>query len=178
MIEPPEKAKKLDHPTVERQATPPAKIQRPPWWALTGVGLLVVATVSGWLYVAFLRNSPAPSPLPTSPNPSQITRLPQSPNISGPANTSSSVAVVTPPIAATPLAFGVVISRALNGRDAPTTAGVVTKPLKRGDILELTRRNGGWYQTTEGYWISALFIEVRLTRAEAESYARELKNEG
>jgi hypothetical protein len=50
----------------------------------------------------------------------------------------------------------------------------VIKSLKSGDIVELTSRNGGWYQTNDGLWISAAYLEVRQTRPEAESYAREL----
>lgn len=70
--------------------------------------------------------------------------------------------------------YGVVTSKVLNIRSAPNTDATVIKSLKSGDIVELISRSGGWYQTTEGFWVSASYMEVRQTRAEAESYAREL----
>jgi hypothetical protein len=70
--------------------------------------------------------------------------------------------------------YGVVTSKVLNLRSAPNTDATVIKSLKSGDIVELISRSGGWYQTTEGLWVSASYLEVRQTRAEAESYAREL----
>lgn len=70
--------------------------------------------------------------------------------------------------------YGVVTSKELNMRSAPNTDATVIKSLKSGEIVELISRNGGWYQTTDGLWISASFLEVRQTRSEAESYAREI----
>lgn len=70
--------------------------------------------------------------------------------------------------------YGVVTSKVLNLRNAPNTDATVIKSLKTGDIVELVSRNGGWYETGEGFWISASYMEVRQTRPEAESYAREL----
>ena len=70
--------------------------------------------------------------------------------------------------------YGVVTSKELNVRGAPNTDATVIKSLKSGDIVELISRSGGWYQTVEGSWISASFLEVRQTRSEAESYAREI----
>jgi uncharacterized protein YgiM (DUF1202 family) len=70
--------------------------------------------------------------------------------------------------------YGVVTSKVLNMRSAPNTDATVIKSLKNGDIVELASRSGGWYQTIEGWWVSASYMEVRQTRPEAESYAREL----
>lgn len=70
--------------------------------------------------------------------------------------------------------YGVVTSKVLNLRSAPNTDATVIKSLKSGDIVELISRSGGWYQTNEGLWVSASYMEVRQTRPEAESYAREL----
>jgi uncharacterized protein YgiM (DUF1202 family) len=147
--------------------------------ALAGVIILVLAAAGGWTAFAFTRfmpesvlppatatAGPATRPVQTNPPAGQTsTRATSSPVISGSSQNSK------------PLAYGVVISKVLNVREAPTTASAIIRPLQIGDIVELTRRNGGWYQTTDGRWVSAVFLEVRLTRAEAESYAREIKSQ-
>jgi len=79
-----------------------------------------------------------------------------------------------PVVTAIPTAFGVVTSRTLNLRAEPNLQASLVGTFKFGDIVPLVRRDSSWYQTSEGGWLSALFLEVRQTRAEAESYAREL----
>ena len=153
-----------------------------PWLLILLVFILLIAAASGWLLFALNRpgieisNGPTPTPVmatpslqpPVSPN----TRTATTPVSAAPGQQArpSTAATTGPKIQG----YGVVISKVLNMRSAPNTEATVIKSLKSGDIVELTSRNGGWYQTIDGFWISASFLEVRQTRPEAESYAREL----
>ncbi len=128
--------------------------------AMLLVTILALLVALGWLLLAKI--APAASKpttsiipnLPISPTPLRVTPLPL-PNQA-------------------PLGFGVVTSRNLNLRTSPNTEAAVTGTLKLGDIIALARRDGAWYQTGTGAWVSALYLEVRESKAEAESYAREL----
>lgn len=147
-------------------------------WGLVAVGLLVATAVGGWTAwgLGWLNRPVAPTITATANPPTS----PRSTGLSSAAATGQPIANTpgaTPlsgSTAPTPAAYGVVISRALNMRQEPNTAAAVLTSFKSGDIVELTRRSGGWYQTVGGGWVSALYIEVRQTRPEAESFAREL----
>lgn len=145
--------------------------------ALVAVTLLVLAALGGWTAFALIRFLPESATTTATAISGPATRQarttsPVSP-VSGTTTNSSAVSLTNQSVK--PLAYGVVISNILNVREAPTTASAIIRPLKSGDIVGLVRRNGGWYQTTDGRWVSAVFLEVRLTLAEAESYAREIK---
>lgn len=166
-------------------ATLPKKSSGPKGSWLLGllVILLLIATVTGWLLFALNRppieisNGPAP----TATNPVQTTQ-PLQPTVAQASRAASANPTTAAPSRASTTntpgpkiqGYGVVISKVLNLRSAPNTDATVIKSLKSGDIVELTSRNGGWYQTSDGLWISASYMEVRQTRPEAESYAREL----
>jgi uncharacterized protein YgiM (DUF1202 family) len=142
---------------------------------------VVIAAVGGWLVFALNRppveiNAQSPGPATT-----QTTQPAQTPAARITGATGSQIiapgqptAAETGPTTTKIQGYGVVISKVLNMRSAPNTEASVIKSLKSGDIVELTSRNGGWYQTGDGLWISAAYLEVRQTRPEAESYAREL----
>jgi uncharacterized protein YgiM (DUF1202 family) len=117
-------------------------------------GQTTIAQASAQVTIPVTPATPGPSGAATAPTPTLIVvKNPTKPQIQG---------------------YGVVTSKVLNLRSAPNTDATVIKSLKNGDIVELISRSGGWYQTTEGLWVSASYMEVRQTRAEAESYAREL----
>ncbi len=143
--------------------------------AMLLVAVLALLVAAGWLGYAFFSRS---GPLQTT----LVTSVPATTSQSKPQTTASSPPSVNPRAltanvpAATPFSgFGVVTSRTLNLRAEPNTQATIIGSLKFGDIAALVRRDGGWYQTEQGAWISALFLEIRQTRPEAESYARELK---
>jgi uncharacterized protein YgiM (DUF1202 family) len=153
------------------------------WLRLLLVSLVVIAAVGGWL--VFALNRPpveinALSPGPATTRTTQSSQPAQTPAARITGATGSQIAAsgqptgATRPTSAKVQGYGVVISKVLNMRSAPNTDASVIKSLKSGDIVELTSRNGGWYQTGDGPWISAAYLEVRQTRPEAESYAREL----
>ena len=71
--------------------------------------------------------------------------------------------------------YGIVTSKSLNLRASPSTDAQVKGSLQFGQIIRLTRRSGGWYQTDQGSWVSALYMEVRLTYLEAQAFSNELK---
>ena len=153
-----------DPPTAPRLGRPsPA---RPAVWMVAAVVILGLMAVGGWAWFIFnsLTSSPTAVPTPVS----QI--APPRPAINSPLTS-----VTTAPTTRSAVAYGVVTSRVLNLRSEPSTASASLRSLKNGDIVALARRSGGWYQTDDGGWISALYLEVRQTRDEAESYARELK---
>lgn len=147
--------------------------------ALAGVIILVLAAAGGWITFTLTRFLPESAIPPATATPAVVTRPLQSSSPGGriSAPVANSPVISSTPQISKPLAYGVVISKVLNVREAPTTASAIIRPLQIGDIVELARRNGGWYQTTDGRWVSAVFLEVRLTRAEAESYAREIKSQ-
>jgi hypothetical protein len=163
------------------QASGPEPKRNPGLWLrLLLVSLVVIAAIGGWLVFALNRppveiNAQSPGPATT-----QTIQLAQTPAARITGATGSQIAAPGQPAAATVTTtakiqgYGVVISKVLNMRNAPNTEASVIKSLKSGDIVELTSRNGGWYQTGDGLWISAAYLEVRQTRPEAESYAREL----
>jgi hypothetical protein len=163
MLKPPEKKDGVLRPSEPRPT---------PLWALFGVIFLVLVAAGGWLTYILTR--------PTSESKSVVTptviRV-STTRTAPPTLTIGSALLPTQP-ASQPLAYGVVISRILNLREAPGTDAAIIRSLKNGDIIELTRRSGGWYQTTDGTWVSALYLEVRRTRAEAESYTREMQGSG
>ncbi|MBN9392103.1 MAG: SH3 domain-containing protein [Chloroflexi bacterium] len=139
----------LNRPGIEIKsgATPGASVQA----AQPGPGQTAITQASAQ---ATTSATPGPSGAAIAPTPTLIVaKNPTKPQIQG---------------------YGVVTSKILNLRSAPNTDATVIKSLKSGDIVELSSRSGGWYQTTEGLWVSAAYMEVRQTRAEAESYAREL----
>ena len=164
--------------------------------------VLLVAVVSGWLLFALNRPgieihsgatvSPGPSVsasvqavAPGQKATTQPTRSAGQADTPGPtaaiAGTAANSTAPTPTLIVVNnqsrpqiQGYGVVTSKILNLRSAPNTDAPVIKSLKTGDIVELINRSGGWYQTSEGLWISASYMEVRQTRPEAESYAREL----
>jgi cytoskeletal protein RodZ len=157
-----------------------------PWLLGLLVIVLLITAVTGWLLYALNRPpieiSNDPSLAPTSP--AQTTQ-PLQPTIAQASRSASTNPTTAAPSRAATISttntpnpkiqgYGVVISKVLNLRSAPNTDATVIKSLKSGDIVELTSRNGGWYQTSDGLWISASYMEVRQTRPEAESYAREL----
>ncbi len=163
----------------EKVVAPQASAKGSSAWVVGGVVLLAVVAIGGWVAYLLTNWGPQTTNQINQVNQTETSLPPASqlpprstPRVGSPAPSS---AVGTAPTIKTALAYGVVVSRVLNIREGPTTAAPVVRPLKSGDIVELVRRNGGWYQTTEGAWISAIYLEVRLTRAEAESYARELK---
>lgn len=166
--------------TATTPATSPENSPGPPkpkrrWLAVLVVSLLLIAAVTGWLVFMLNRPPIEIKALPPGPPTAQATSPVQVTGSSGsPAAASSHPPVTTTPPAAKIQGYGVVISRVLNMRSAPNTDASVLKSLKSGDIVELANRNGGWYQTGDGLWISAAYLEVRQTRPEAESYAREL----
>ncbi len=158
------------------------------WLPFMLVSLLLIGAVVGWLIFALNRlpieinNGPSPTltspaqttqPLQPTTVVAQATRTAS--GIPTTAAASSQVQTSTTASSGSKIqGYGVVISRVLNMRIAPNTDATVLKSLKSGDIVELSSRNGGWYQTNDGLWISASYLEVRQTRPEAESYAREL----
>lgn len=160
-------------------------------WLVSGLALVVAL---GWLGYALLLNKPSapsgeaaisPAPLVSSSSPLS-SRSPSSPASSYPGvtfapttpvpggTTSRRPNLIKPVPSAVPIGFGVVTSRSLNLRVEPSTEAAIIGGLKFGDIVTVIRRDGGWYQTSEGGWLSALYLEVRQTKIEAESYAREL----
>lgn len=146
-------------------------------WLLIAVVLLVVVTLVGWGALAWSRFAPRPAMLAPIATATPTTRPLQSPTPAAtarPGQPTPTLALRPSVTAAPPLAYGVVTSQTLNLRAAPNFTAEVLSSMKNGSIIPLARRDGGWYQTTEGAWISALYLEVRQTRAEAESYAREL----
>jgi uncharacterized protein YgiM (DUF1202 family) len=157
--------------------TRPGGSKGPSRLALAGVIILVLAVAGGWITFALIRFLPESAVPPATTNLEPATRPAQPSASASQISTRASSSPVISPTSqiSKPLAYGVVISKNLNVREAPTTASAIIRPLQIGDIVELARRNGGWYQTTDGRWVSAVFLEVRLTRAEAESYAREIK---
>ncbi len=168
-------------PPLETIAVPGAKSNRdrPAWWLVLAVGGLVIAAVGGWLAYLITRPGPLPTQPPrTNPSPSSVTvavTVAQPGPTTVLAGTNPAVtAATTPPPTQPPLAYGVVTSRVLNLRTAPSTDAPVFSSLKNGDVVELAGRNGGWYRTTDGHWVSAFYLEVRQTRAEADIYAREI----
>ncbi len=147
--------------------------QGPVRLAVFFVVTLVFATFLSWLVAASLLKA---SPLlinmasPTSP-PSSLS----APTISSPPELSLTPTLPEKVGTPTPVIFyGIVISENLNLRSAPGTQGPVQGTLKLGEIIPLIKREGAWFQTTAGFWVSALFIEVRQTRDEAESFHNEL----
>ena len=155
---------------------------------------LLVLISGGWFLFALNRpgiviksgTTPAPSasasvqaaqsgPVQNATTPSSTIQTSPNPVQTGAAwAPTPTLIVVSNPSRAQIQGYGVVTSKVLNLRSAPNTDATVIKSLKSGDIVELVSRSGGWYQTTEGLWVSASYMEVRQTRAEAESYAREL----
>jgi uncharacterized protein YgiM (DUF1202 family) len=146
-----------------------------PWLPFGVMLILVIVAVGGWLYFLLIR--PA-LPVETSVPPGTLTVAPRpTPRPSRPPLTvnapNPSPASVNQNATATPVFYGVVTSKVLNLREAPATDGKVLNTLSRGDIVALVKRTDSWYQTAEGAWVSANFLEIRPTRAEAESYIRE-----
>lgn len=137
------------------------------------VALIALLVALAWLVVAFYLKpaafSDSADPSPATPVSANLT-----PTVTLAVVVSPKGTLIKPPPSVTPLGYGVVTSRTLNLRGAAGTNATVIGSLKLGDIVELVRRDAGWYQTSEGAWLSALYLEVRQTRVEAESYAREL----
>jgi Bacterial SH3 domain len=147
-----------------------------PWLAFGVMLILVIVAVGGWLYFLLLRpalsveTSVAPGTLTVAPRPTpRPSRPPLTVNAPNPTPGGNPNQNVT----ATSVFYGVVTSKVLNLRETPATEGKVLNTLSRGDIVALTKRTDSWYQTVEGAWVSANYLEVRPTRAEAESYIRE-----
>lgn len=142
------------------------------------VTVLALLVTLAWVigYALFLRNPPEPgdptvaltpttsaSSRSSTPNRQSLTPNPRPLTPNPPSPTSAPFS-----------GFAVVTSTVLNLRAAPTIEAPVLGTLKFGDIVQIVRRDGAWYETTQGSWISSLYVEVRQTRPEAESYAREL----
>jgi len=140
--------------------------------AIVLVGVLGVLVALAWLGFALWPKAASSEAFQPSPVPTFTPRVT--------ARAISAVASLAPTtlpkpvVTAIPTAFGVVTSRTLNLRAEPNLQASLVGTFKFGDIVPLVRRDSSWYQTSEGGWLSALFLEVRQTRAEAESYAREL----
>jgi uncharacterized protein YgiM (DUF1202 family) len=71
--------------------------------------------------------------------------------------------------------YGIITSKVVNLRSGPSVDATVISSLKLGQIVQLTHRTGSWYQTEQGYWISALYLEVRQSVQEAQAYSAELQ---
>jgi hypothetical protein len=151
------------------------------------VSLLLLGAGVGWLIFTLNRPpivinsgtpgiSPASTTLQAQPTTAQSTQAPGQTVAPGSQTplTANAAPSGTTAVVSKAQGYGVVISRTLNMRGAPNTEAAVIKTLKSGDIIEIASRSGGWYQTTEGLWVSGSYLEVRQTRLEAESYAREL----
>lgn len=148
-----------------------SNLSRTPVWAIVGVILLILAASGGWVAYGLSRQTSLPTTVATAQIGPRLTPTVQSTG-------SSRAATLTTTLATTGLkaaAYGVVTAKQLNLRAEPSTTAVMLGTLKSGDIVPLVRRSGGWYQTTEGGWLSALHLEVRQTLPEAESYAHEIK---
>ncbi len=177
------------------QSTP--KKTKSPWRTMLFIFFLLVAAVGGGLLVALnrpgleIKSRPTRAPSISDqaqlapPNRTATAQAAPSTVTNGTPSTTRTAGatggVPTPTLVVAKnqsqprvQGYGVVTSKILNMRSAPNTDATVIKSLKNGDIVELISRSGGWYQTAEGLWVSASYMEVRQTRPEAESYAREL----
>jgi uncharacterized protein YgiM (DUF1202 family) len=91
------------------------------------------------------------------------------------AKTNISVAEVsTDTLIHAPL-YGIITSKVVNLRSGPSVDATVISSLKLGQLVQLTHRTGSWYQTEQGYWVSALYLEVRQSLQEAQAYSAELQ---
>jgi uncharacterized protein YgiM (DUF1202 family) len=169
-------------PAATSPLSPTSKKAKSPWRTPLFFFFLLVVISGGWFLFALNRPgieiksgaTPGPSVAASlhAALPGQTTTA-QAPPGAATAPTPTLI-VVKNPTKPQIQGYGVVTSKVLNLRSAPNTDATVIKSLKNGDIVELSSRSGGWYQTTEGLWVSASYMEVRQTRAEAESYAHEL----
>ncbi|HEX2911127.1 MAG TPA: SH3 domain-containing protein [Chloroflexia bacterium] len=141
----------------------------PSFWLVIAVLLLVLLAAGGWLAYYFLKVDPRSQAVAPAVSTPAKTTAPQA---------NGNLATFGPPVpTSTPLkvvAYGVVTSRTLNLRQSASTDAPVIATLNRGAIVGLIKRSGAWYQTESGAWVSAVFLQVRQTRDEAESYARTL----
>ena len=145
------------------------------WLAVVAVGILMIAAMVGWWAFALNRLSTLPTTNPTSVAQRHPAQNPgATPTLAQLVQPTVGSGTPTPTMAAA-MAYGVVTSRQLNVRAEPNTSANTLGALKNGDIVPLALRNGGWYQTTSGGWISALYLEVWQTREEAQSYVQQIK---